>query len=91
LTRDDARGLFIEERKELVLLDPSAEIAAELIADVFRFAQPLPVGEEIVGVGVAIARIFVERAMDLISAALADDANCRKDAAIFGRPSTTGS
>src|ERR1700728_1075673 len=85
LTGDDPGGLFVEECEKFVLLDRSSKVAAKLVADVFRFTQPLAVGEEIVRVSVAIAQIFVQCAVDLVGPALADDADYRAPPAILSR------
>ncbi len=85
LSGNDARGFLVEKREELVLFDGPAQVPAKLIANVLRLCEALPVGKEIVRVRVTIAKIFIKRAVVFVRAALADHADHRAAAAVFGR------
>ena len=62
----------------------AAKIPTELIADVFGFGEALAIRKEIVGVGIAITKVFVESAVQFVGAAFADDADDGAAAAVFG-------
>ncbi len=79
-------ALVVEEYEQLVLHERRADIAAELVLNVFGLGEALAIREEIGRVELAVAKVLVREPVDLIGPALGDHADGGAGVApVFGR------